>query len=276
MDRQQIVNITPLPDRDNLVEDSSFNSVNEAPHEVIYSNGYKVIEYKHKHIYVIENIIEDELCSNIINIINTVNLQETVYSNGNNVECFTTILDDLLEIDDTLYYKFSNEDILFNTLLTEIKSKKIPYTNKLNGITRVQLKNVMKQITSIFEILKEIFDKINKNITFDNTKYILRKIYGPTRKHIDGLNEVYCNNINFIKNNHVGDYKMIRNSSIIFALNDNYDGGLFFFPEQDISFKLKKGSVLIFPPYWTHPHEVSALKNNTYRYTLNTWSVQKI
>ena len=46
--------------------------------------------------------------------------------------------------------------------------------------------------------------------------------------------------------------------------------------DQDIKVKLKKGSVIIFPPFWTHPHETEDLLNNTYRYTINTWSCQKI
>ena len=34
---------------------------------------------------------------------------------------------------------------------------------------------------------------------------------------------------------------------------------------------LKKGEAIAFPPYWTHPHEVSAPENGTFRYTINTW-----
>jgi hypothetical protein len=44
----------------------------------------------------------------------------------------------------------------------------------------------------------------------------------------------------------------------------------------NISLKMKKGSVIIFPPYWTHLHEVSNLENNTYRYTINTWTLENI
>ena len=67
---------------------------------------------------------------------------------------------------------------------------------------------------------------------------------------------------------------MVRNASMIFALNDDYDGGEFHFPCQDIHIRMKKGSVIIFPPYWTHPHEVSCIRNGTYRYTINTWALE--
>mgnify|MGYP003968137707 CR=1 FL=1 len=57
----------------------------------------------------------------------------------------------------------------------------------------------------------------------------------------------------------------------IVMLNDDYEGGIFHFPNQKISVKLKKGQLIAFPPYWTHLHGVEAVINNTYRYTINTW-----
>jgi hypothetical protein len=82
--------------------------------------------------------------------------------------------------------------------------------------------------------------------------------------------------VTFVDEPYVDNYRMIRFMSIIFALNDNHDGGIFRFPNHDISIKLKRGSVLLFPPFWTHPHEVSTVYNNTHRYTINTWALQKI
>ena len=63
----------------------------------------------------------------------------------------------------------------------------------------------------------------------------------------------------------------IRKLSVIICLNDDYDGSEFYFPAQDYKIKLKKGEAIAFPPYWTHPHEVSAPENGTFRYTINTW-----
>ena len=95
--------------------------------------------------------------------------------------------------------------------------------------------------------------------------YCLRKIYGPTRYHVDGL---------FKNNVHPISLYEIRNLSIIIALNDDYEGGQFYFPSQDRVIKLKKGQIIAFPPYWTHPHTVLAPLNGTYRYTINTWLYQ--
>lgn len=95
--------------------------------------------------------------------------------------------------------------------------------------------------------------------------YCLRKIYGPTRCHKDGVN------INPINDGRYLPTKKIRNMSLIMALNDDYEGGEFYFPTQDYKVTLKKGQIIAFPPYWTHEHMVNAPTNGTYRYTINTW-----
>lgn len=95
--------------------------------------------------------------------------------------------------------------------------------------------------------------------------YCLRKITGPTRTHADSV--FPTNNERLVKS---AAYD-IRKLSLIIALNGDYEGGEFFFPDHDIEVKLKKGQAILFPPYWTHPHGTKELNNNTYRYTINTW-----
>jgi hypothetical protein len=115
---------------------------------------------------------------------------------------------------------------------------------------------------SIFEIVGNIVKELRSyNIDiFGDSGYQIRKIHGPTRIHTDGV--LTGENVNPME---------IRNMSIIMALNEDYDGGELCFPEQDFTIKLKKGQAVAFPPYWTHPHYTNELKNNTFRYTINTW-----
>ena len=86
-----------------------------------------------------------------------------------------------------------------------------------------------------------------------------RKLTGRTKLHTDNIF------IDTDKNN-----LHTRAMSVIIALND-YEGGEFYFPIQKKTIKLKKGQAITFPPYWTHPHEVSEPQNGTVRYTINTW-----
>lgn len=112
-------------------------------------------------------------------------------------------------------------------------------------------------------IVKNLYNEYGITCSGDSG-YLLRKIHGPTRLHKDGIDPELIDNT-FIP------IKKIRNMSIIIALNDDYDEGEFYFPIQDFRIKLKKGQIIAFPPYWTHPHMVSAPTNGTHRYTINTW-----
>ena len=126
------------------------------------------------------------------------------------------------------------------------------------------------------ELDKSIYDVISKLIKLlvidfglkisSDSGYQLRRINGPTRRHADGI--IYKGVLD--PNNKV-DGNNIRVMTVIFGLNDDYDGGELCFPEQNVMIKLKKGQIIAFPPYWTHPHYTNDLKNNTHRYTINTW-----
>jgi len=247
------------------------------PTQIIHNiNDINIIEYEKSHVYIIEDILENSFCDKLRELIDTLPLNKIGFCKGNNVECNITHIDELLKTNDELYYKFSTDSHKYKEILDKINLKKPFYTNKLNGITNNMINQYNSDINDIMLKIKNIMRNINNRVMFDhNSGYILRKIYGETRLHIDALSQVY-DNVNFIKENKNGDYKMIRNSSMVFTLNDDYEGGMFNFPYYDITVKLKKGSVIIFPPFWTHEHQVYKVENNTYRYTLSTWTCAKI
>jgi hypothetical protein len=177
-------------------------------------------------IFTIENFIDDNLCDDLIKVIDEYANQEEKWGNNTNVNC-----------------KFINVENIANK---EIKDK----YDKI-----------------IFEHINKFVQILNVDYNISSTGdsgYCLRKIYGPTRFHKDGIS------VNLIENRYV-PFKKIRNMSVIIALNDNYEGGEFNFINQNFKIKLKKGQLIAFPPYWTHIHGVEDLKNNTYRYTINTW-----
>ena len=113
------------------------------------------------------------------------------------------------------------------------------------------------------KIIQSIYDK-HGIISNSDTGYCLRKIHGKTRRHIDGV-------LGYITTEQPVSPKSIRNMSVVISLNDDYDSGEFYFPYQNKKIRLKKYQAVAFPPYWTHPHEVSAPKKGTFRYTINTW-----
>lgn len=197
------------------------------------------IKYERKHnkltnsIMIInnENILSSEYCDKVISIID-----EVIDNKKNRIEKW--------EPNQNVNCLYFNSDC--NKLKKEEKIKKLD--------------------SDVFKIISKVIVKLNRDFNIASTGdsgYCFRKIYGATRLHKDGIV------INPVNNRL--SVKKVRNMSVIIALNDDYEGGEFYFPKQDFRVKLKKGDIICFPPYYTHPHMVEAPLNRTYRYTINTW-----
>jgi predicted 2-oxoglutarate/Fe(II)-dependent dioxygenase YbiX len=63
-----------------------------------------------------------------------------------------------------------------------------------------------------------------------------------------------------------------RSVSCSFALNDDYEGGEFAFFDRELKYKLKKGSILLFPSSFMYPHEIMPVTKGT-RYSIVTWFI---
>lgn len=61
-----------------------------------------------------------------------------------------------------------------------------------------------------------------------------------------------------------------RQLSAVTYLNDSFTGGATWFPRQGLRVRPPAGSVLLFPPGWTHPHEAEAPEQGT-KYALIGW-----
>ena len=182
-------------------------------------------------IYVLDDIISDELCETLKIIIdNTKGTGKNNYSEKNNVKCKSVCLK-----------HFENTEFAY--------------------IIDNKVKNV------IGDIIRQLY-RLNKRLHPINgdSGYDYRKIHGPTRLHTDSI----FPDILTEKTVHVSK---LRKASLIIALNGDYEGGEFYFPDQDIKVKLKKGQAIAFPPFWTHPHSTGEL-NGTFRYTINTWLLE--
>jgi len=191
-------------------------------------NGYTVLEYNKKNIYIIEDVMNTTLCKAIIDMMNRSKMVKTEIKKGQNVECFVTNNDD----SEGMY------DIL------------------------------VKKLEEIFTIIGVLAPSTNVKSC---SGYQLRKVYGKTHLHSDG---VFDGVLSKTKDNKI--IRGVRSITVVSVLNDDYDGGLYDFPYQDVQIRLKAGSVIFFPPYWTHPHRVSSVGENQYRYIFSTWGLQNM
>ena len=184
--------------------------------------------------------------------------------------------DDLIQIDKSnvfIYKKvLQNEEMeIIKKVIDEHTPFSEEYITSDEGNCNVKSKFttfdlISQQNPEIGKIVTRVFKKIQRKISTEicqattiigyNKAMQFRKIHGATRMHTDG---VLC------------PISMRRRLfSVIVALNSDYEGGEFEFPQQNIKVKLEAGEALIFPPYWTHPHCTNEL-NGTFRYTINSW-----
>ncbi len=74
---------------------------------------------------------------------------------------------------------------------------------------------------------------------------------------------------------HVDDGMLFpRVISLVFYMNDDYEGGEIEFPEFDIKHKPKKNTAIIFPSNFVYHHRVNPVLNGT-RYCVTTWLMYK-
>jgi len=116
--------------------------------------------------------------------------------------------------------------------------------------------------TKIYDVMEGIVARLrldHEYFPYDvhDSGYELRESYGSTMIHSDSLYDVH-------------NPSVARLLSVIIALTDDYDGGIFNFPKQSYQIKLKRGEAITFPPTPFYPHEVSSPENGK-RYTICTW-----
>jgi prolyl 4-hydroxylase len=61
-----------------------------------------------------------------------------------------------------------------------------------------------------------------------------------------------------------------RDVSIVGYLNDDFEGGETFFDRQNIKVAPKRGSAIVFPAYYTHPHQALPVRSGQ-KYAWTTW-----
>ncbi|AFY61124.1 2OG-Fe(II) oxygenase [Synechococcus sp. PCC 6312] len=61
-----------------------------------------------------------------------------------------------------------------------------------------------------------------------------------------------------------------RDISIVGYLNQDFTGGETFFDRQDVKVRPQTGSVLVFPSYFTHPHQALPVQSGV-KYAFTTW-----
>jgi hypothetical protein len=214
-------------------------------------DGIIVNEYVGTNIYEFENIFDTSLCNAIISIIDKAPLKRSVFRKGSNVQCYTLTLEEMIHRSSKYHYVFPKKP-----------TYELIIQNRIPEVPKQLLHECMEDINEQMRKVKRTITSITNIHISSRTEYQLRKIHDYTRLHSDGIG-------------HDHDDPVIRSASVIVALNDDYDDGIVHFPKHDLHIRLKRGTVLLFPPFWTHPHQVSSPGKDQYRYTIQTWFLEK-
>ena len=182
---------------------------------------------------------------------------------NHNIFVFDDIIsDELCDECIDLIDKYATQDESEFVVRTNVKAK--GFSVQTCGLIDIKIrKDINEKLYNVMsKLIESISLKVDISVTSD-AGFQFRKIHGETNLHTDGV----CHSCS----DKSTENAKLRQMAVIIALNSDYDGGEFYFPIQDITIKLKKGQIITFPPFWTHPHLVRSPENNTFRYTINTW-----
>ena len=74
----------------------------------------------------------------------------------------------------------------------------------------------------------------------------------------------------FVKTHTDNNHVEIRNISLCYYFNDDYEGGELYFPNIDLIIKPKKNQLVLFPSNFVYSHEVKPVTSGT-RYAVTQW-----
>lgn len=121
------------------------------------------------------------------------------------------------------------------------------------------IENLLQSLYNIHETeLKSIFKTELKNI--EPTQFLKYDINDKYDEHNDSEDWKDGRLVKVVN----------RDISVLFYLNDNYEGGDLEFTKLGLTVKPKKGMMLAFPSYFEFSHRVHPVRSGT-RYSLATW-----
>jgi Rps23 Pro-64 3,4-dihydroxylase Tpa1-like proline 4-hydroxylase len=174
------------------------------------------------------------------------------------------------------------DDILSDDECNSILSEYVDSNHWQNAITREGLhrdtRNCMEIPISSDYIINENFN-VRKNLdylVFKGVEKCIKKytsIFKSFNIDVDTGYQILRYDEGGFYSQHTDSFKeQQRSLSCSIQLNDDYDGGCFSFFDGELSYKLNKGSAILFPSNFMYPHEITPITGGT-RYSVITWLV---
>ena len=157
--------------------------------------------------------------------------------------------------------QFEAAGIELSTVKTQIRSNEILYLAEHNSLLKSTNQILLGRVAFIQQLLHHHYGvKFSQAETCSILRYQPGQYY---KRHIDNL-------LLSSRLEEVAQGVPTRDISIVGYLNDDFEGGETFFDRQNIKIKPTIGSVVVFPSYYTHPHQaLPVIKGQKYSFT--TW-----
>lgn len=167
--------------------------------------------------------------------------------------------DHLIEVAE--FCQFEAATILIGAVNTEIRNNGILPLDRRNPIQKSANDLVMTRIQVIQEALFQVY-----GVQFPHAEPCSILRYSPSqhdKRHIDNI-------LLSSRFKEVEEGIPTRDVSIVGYLNDDFEGGETFFDRQSVKVRPHKGSAIVFPSYYTHPHQSLPVTRGR-KYSWTSW-----
>jgi prolyl 4-hydroxylase len=167
--------------------------------------------------------------------------------------------DHLMEVAE--FCQFESATILIGSVDTSIRNSGILTFDRRNAIQKAANQLLTTKIAVIQETLAKTY-----GVQFPQAEPCSILRYSPSqqyKRHVD----------NILLGSRIQEVEQgipTRDVSIVGYLNDDFEGGETFFDRQKIKVKPQKGSAIVFPSYYTHPHQ-SLIVRSGRKYSWTSW-----
>ena len=217
------------------------------------------------HIEIYEDVIPSDLCKDLIDKFEEEDTKGTTYEGTT----YGSVLDkNIKDTKDLILNRLS----IFQNVNTNQKNKEgEEWVQKLDvfykSISKYAIRYIQKYscITNWTPMIKK--EDIHTTFMPD---VLLMKRYEPPHQHFNWHMDHSPELPRKLLENPESSKSFLRSMVFLFYLNDVEEGGETEFLYQDLKVKPKAGSLIIFPPYYTHAHRGNAPISGK-KYIINTW-----
>lgn len=157
--------------------------------------------------------------------------------------------------------QFQTAGIEIAKVETQVRSNELLYLGENNSLLQSTNQILLNRIYLIQEALYQNYRvKFSQIETCSILRYHTGQFY---KRHVDNL-------LLASRRDEVSQGVLTRDVSIVGYLNDDFGGGETFFDRQNLKVLPQKGSVLVFPSYYTHPHQSLPVTKGC-KYAFTSW-----